>query len=183
MYVTFNKRHRHETSHEILVSKLKDQFGFSDQAVSWLISHLEHRQQCVRFRNIKTSLLNSRTGLPQGSVLSPILFCLYINDLPNICKESECQMYANDSLLCICKDSRLTSEILGRQMLAVSEWLQKNHLTLNHKKTVSMCFSKTKKKNLKFEIPIDTKEIEVVNKFKYLGVTLDPQLKFDRHTV
>ena len=144
MYVTFNKRYRHETSHEILVSKLKDQFGFSDQAVSWLISHLEHRQQCVRLRNIKTSLLNSRTGLLQGSVLNPILFCLCINNLPNICKENEYQMYADDTVFYVsAKTPCLASEILGRQMLAVSEWLQRNHLTLNHKKqTVNVLFNK-----------------------------------------
>lgn len=132
-------------SHEILVSKLRQQFNFSALAVSWLNSYLEYRQQCVRLQNVKTSL-NSKTGLPQGSVLGPILFCLYINDLPTICTDTECQMYADDTVFYVsAKNPCQASEILSRQMVTVSEWLQKNHLTLNHKKTVSMCFSIRKK--------------------------------------
>ena len=66
-------------------------------------------------------------------------------------------------------------------MVGVSEWLQRNHLTLNYKKTVSMCFSIREKVLDKFHITIDAKEIDVVNDFKYLGITLDSQLKFDIH--
>lgn len=61
-------------SHEILVSKLRHEFNFSALAVSWHSSYLEYRQQCVHLQNVKTSFLNSKTGLPQGSVLGPILF-------------------------------------------------------------------------------------------------------------
>ena len=124
----------------------------------------------------------SKTGLPQGSVLGPILFCLYINDLPTICTDTECQMYADDTVFYVsAKNPHQASEILSRQMVGVSEWLQRNHLTLNYKKTVSMCFSIREKVLDKFHITIDAKEIDVVNDFKYLGVTLDSRLKFDIH--
>ena len=66
-------------------------------------------------------------------------------------------------------------------MVSVSDWFQRNHLTLNYKKTVSMCFSVRKKVPENFLITTDAKEIDVVNDFKYLGITLDSQLKFDIH--
>lgn len=156
-------------SHEILVSKLRHQFNFSDlAAANWLSSYLAHRQQCVRLQNVKTPPQNINIGLPQGSVLGPILFCLYINDLPSVCKDTECQMYADDTVFYVsANNSYQASEILSRQMVTVSEWLQRNHLTLNYKKTVSMCFSIRKKVTEKFCITIDRKEIEVVNEFKY----------------
>ena len=134
---------------------------------------LEYRQQYVRLQNVKTSFLISKTGLPQGSVLGPILFCLHINDLPTICTDTECQMYADDTVFYVsAKNPCQSAEILSRQMITVSEWLQRNHLTLNHKKMVSMCFSIRKKALEKFYITINSKEIDVVNEFKHLGITL-----------
>lgn len=91
-------------SHDILVSKLKYQFIFSALVVSWFSSYLAYRQQCVQLQNVKTSL-NRRAGLPQGSVLGPLLFCLHINDLRTIYTGTECQMYADDSVLCLSKES------------------------------------------------------------------------------
>lgn len=73
--------------------------------------------------------------MDNAELIGPILFCLYINDLPTICTDTECQMYADDTVFYIsAKNPCQAAEILSRQMVTVSEWLQRNLLTLNHKK-------------------------------------------------
>lgn len=63
-------------------------------------------------------------GMPQGSILGPLLFCLYINELPNICTEAECQLYADDTVIYVpAKTLDKAAELLNKQMVSVSQWL------------------------------------------------------------
>lgn len=124
-------------NHEVLINKLK-QINFSQQALNWFKSYLDCRQQCVQISGVKSCKL----GVPQGSILGPLLFCLNIHDLPESCKEVGCQMYADDTIIYVTAEtSHLAAEMLTRQLVSVSQWLQDNCLTLNYNKTVSMCFS------------------------------------------
>jgi hypothetical protein len=91
-------------------------------------------------------------------------------------------MYADDTIIYVTAEtSHLAAEMLTRQLVSVSQWLQDNCLTLNYNKTVSMCFSLKNKVLDGFKIKIDQNEIKEVNEFKYLGVIVDSKLKFDSH--
>jgi len=135
-------------------------------------------------RNIRkyTNIRNNEMGFPQGSILGPLLFSLYVIDWPNCCKESKYQLYADDTVIYVSAQTpRLAADILTNEMTVMSQWLQNNRLTLNCSKTVSMCFSIRRKEINGFIIKINQKAIEAVNNFKYLGVILDSHLKFDVH--
>ena len=81
-------------NHSVLLNKLK-QFQLSPEALKWLKSYLEGRQQCVRVNGMNSSMLANSMGVPQG----PLLFTMYINDLTKSCPGVNCQMYADDTII------------------------------------------------------------------------------------
>lgn len=110
----------------------------SSEALQWLCHTWGY--QCVRVNGEKSHLHTNSTGVPQGSVLGPLLFIMYINDLPNCCQGISCQMYADDTVIYVSnKTPSMAAEHLTQALQNVSKWLEPSHLTLNAKKTVSMC--------------------------------------------
>ncbi len=100
-------------NHVVLIIKLK-QINFS-QALNWFKSYLDCRQQCVKINGVKSSLQKCKLGVPQCSILGPLLFCLYINYLLESCKEVDCQMYADDTIIyVIAETSHMAAEMLTR---------------------------------------------------------------------
>ncbi len=85
-------------NHKTLLTKLCS-FNFSSDALKWIESYLTDRFQHVRVQSFKSAALSLSTGLPQGSNLGPLLFSLYINDLPSVCPDVSVQMYADDTLV------------------------------------------------------------------------------------
>ena len=146
-------------------------------------SYLRNRQHYVHVGNISSSQLTLQFGVPQGSVLGPLSFLLYINDLPN-CTKSKVSLFADDIFLKM--ESANLSELriqANKEMKNISNWLIANKLTLNIKKSKYMIIGK--RKNIpteEFSLVLDgTEEILRCKEYKYLGVIIDDKLTWKSH--
>ena len=169
--------------HRLLLEKLVS-YGVGGIELQWFTSYLENRQQRTLVNN---SLSISKTvlcGVPQGSILGPLLFILYINDLPDKIQRCKVLLYADDTALYFSASSPAVLEnILNEEISNVSSWFQTNKLTLNTRKTKVMLFGSAKRVGTfpPLNIKIDDNQIEQVSLFKYLGVWLDCTLTFAHH--
>ena len=167
-------------NHHILLNKLSN-YGIRGVANTWLESYLTNRTQFTSYNgsNSPTSII--RCGVPQGSILGPILFLLYINDLGTISSLLSPIMFADDSNLFMTGKNLpdLTTK-LNQELPSLVEWLRSNRLSLNIGKTHTMIFGKTK--NLAApDIFIDGTRLETVTSTKFLGVILDSELSWKPH--
>ena len=169
---------------EILIKKLK-YYGVMDTSLKWFESYLTNRKQYVEYNNTKSTILDINTGVPQGSILGPLLFIIYTNDIKNISDSFEKIFYADDtSLLNTLINLNKQEDIkeLEKQLDSVYEWLTVNKLTLNISKTKFMIFS-SKNKNINIpNIVLNNQPIENVSEFSFLGVTLSEHMSWRNHT-
>ena len=165
------------------IDKLKH-YGICHKSISLLKSYLSHRKQYVTWNDIDSQYNSINTGVPQGSILGPLLFIIYINDFSKASELFDFIMYADDTTLMsvlnafgINKDMKLNDELHK-----VSEWLLVNRLSLNTDKTKCMIFHQC---NKIVEIPnvkINNVEIECVNNFNLLGININKNLNWKHHT-
>uniref|UniRef100_A0A8C6V2B9 Reverse transcriptase domain-containing protein n=1 Tax=Neogobius melanostomus TaxID=47308 RepID=A0A8C6V2B9_9GOBI len=168
-------------NHLVLLSKLK-QYNLSINTLSWIKSYLAGRSQCVRVSEAVSPLRECTMGVPQGSILGPLLFSLYINDLPSVCDDVDVQMYADDTVIYTDgKDHEQVATKLSKAMDKISIWLNDSCLTLNVSKTATMFFSTKPNKKTYPLITVKGEKIENVNEFRYLGIFLDSRLSFKKH--
>ena len=168
--------------HEILCQKLAH-YGIHHRELSWFKSYLSGRKQFCRINGVDSEIGDLETGVPQGSCLGPLLFLIYINDLPQAIQDSVVSMYADDTSLCYqSSDMTQLSAAINNDLKILDTWLQGNKLTLNVAKTHSMLLcTKQKRKILKSQdesmvLKIRDNELEDVQNTKYLGVQIDSSL-------
>ena len=169
--------------HTILIQKLK-YYGVSDNNLAWFVSYLENRKQYVEYENVSSETTGLRTGVPQGSILGPLLFIIYTNDIANASNFFETILYADDTTLLNPFTGLIatqSSRIINDELNKIHEWLVLNKLSLNVKKTKYMVFSTNKKKIESPTIVLNNTEIERVSNFTFLGVTLDENLSWKSH--
>lgn len=118
--------------HYLLLDKLYS-IGLNQNALLWFNSYLHSRQQCVVFQGCQSDYLLVDKGVPQGSTLGPLLFTIFINDLPQMYSKSFVHLYADDTVI-------YTSNSLQSDFNLVQKWLHSNKLILNKKKTCCMLF-------------------------------------------
>ena len=159
-------------NHSLLLTKFEN-FGIGGQVLSWFSSYLKSRTQCVIWKNRISKELIVKNGVPQGSVLGPVLFILYFNDFVDACKLSTPYFFADDTSLFF--KSRPTSEELITEIHSVSHWLHQNKLDLNESKTFVMNFFETNAYT-----NIQNCPVQKCNTYKYLGVILDANLIFEK---
>ncbi len=124
-------------------------YGMSNQTREWFLSYLSDRKQQAKVNGKLSSERRIRCGVPQGSILGPLLFIIYINDMTKYLNECQARLYADDTALFMQSVSYIDL-ILGLkiEMEFVFEWLKANKLTLNLKKTKFMVFgSKNRLRN------------------------------------
>ena len=163
-------------NHDILIKKL-DHYGFRNNVLDLLISYLSNRKQFVKSGDIESSLLAVVCGVPQGSVLGPLLFILYITDIVN-CGKFESFLFADDAALLLADNKlKVLKKVVKTEVKFLHEWLITNKLTLNLKKTNYMLISNintlSAKDRKRFKITIGKYTIHEVEKTEYLGVVLD----------
>ena len=167
--------------HGILLQKL-ELYGVQDIALKWFDSYLSNRLQYVTYNNVKSDKQNVKCRVPQGSILGPLLFLLYINDLTTVSSTSLSVLFADDTNIFLSgKSLQSMSMTLNEQLTAIYEWLCCNKLSLNVLKTHYMIFTPRNKKVNDINLYINNVPIGRVYVTKFLGVQIDSQLNWKNH--
>ncbi len=169
--------------HAILLRKLKS-VGLDNNSLNWFESYLSSRQQVTSIDYTLSSSLPVSVGVPQGSILGPLLFIIYINDMPNIVKHCKILLYADDTLLYY--SSKSASDIekyVNEDLNLISQWLDQNLLTLNCKKSKFVLFGNNSRLKSFTNISIHVNEHQLARErtFKYLGITFSENLTWSDH--
>ena len=175
--------------HKLLLHKLYN-YGVRGVAHKWVSSYLKDRRQLVQITRVEdgeirefrsTSLPISR-GVPQGSILGPILFSVYINDMVDYLKPAQCVLYADDVNIMITgnteEELHVNTETTTKKLLT---WINYNKLVLNTRKTTAIKFHFPGQKVLHTKLSVDLNEISYSQTIKLLGVSLNENLSWNDH--
>ena len=169
-------------NHNILLKKL-EHYGIRDDAYKWFESYLSNRRQYVFLNGESSEIRNTTCGVPQGSCLGPLLFLIYINDLPNISKLLDFYLFADDTNIYYEADTPERLElVLNKELKHLHTWLIVNRLSLNIDKTNFVVFHPYNKPSKhKITLKIQKKAISEKNHVKYLGIMIDSGLTWQDH--
>ncbi len=169
--------------HEILLKKLH-LYGIKGTTYAWFKSYIQNRKSICLMNGKKSHATEITCGVPQGSNLGPILFLLYINDLPKCLETTKANLFADDTnLSCAGLDANEIETKLKRDLENVHSWLRCNKLTLNDSKTEFMIIG-SRHHVIKFEdipkisLAIRDNNIKRVTNKRSLGFIIDDQLKW-----
>lgn len=172
-------------NHSILLKKLEKFFYFSSSACNLLSSYLTGRSQVVYFNGKNSDELYLNRGVPQGSILGPLLFCLFINDLPNILAHCKVQMYADDVQIyssTSINDINMCVDNINHDLANVYNWAVINGLCINPLKSKCIFLSKHNRTVIdNIQLKINTDIIEFVDSSKNLGVIFNNKLTWSNH--
>ena len=168
--------------HNILIKKLKF-YGVSDGPGKLLESYLSNRKQFVVFDDIDSQVLDLKTGVPQGSILGPLLFLIYINDIVKSSNFSKFILFADDTTIFapINTNNKETANIINMELEKIITWLKLNKLSLNISKTKFCIFHKVQRKVSILEIQIENTVISNPEVVDFLGFRLDENLNWNDH--
>ena len=169
--------------HRLLLSKLEE-IGLNSFLVNWIADYLTGRTQAVVLNGVSSKPLPVLSGVPQGSVLGPLLFLLYINDIncAGISSGSKLVLYADDILLYRPVQSQEDYVALQRDVDVLAAWSAGKRLMFNPKKCKAMLIScKRSKKTIPQQLLLNGSPIETVDCYKYLGINITSDLSWTKH--
>jgi hypothetical protein len=179
-------------NHERLMRKL-EKYGIRGKTYDWVKDYLKDRKQCTEISQIvyeRNSLVKTQfrstfrinsSGVPQGTIIAPLLFLCYINDLPHATQHKPI-LFADDTTLIIkCDKTEPYNETLNKALADTATWLKTNNLQINTIKTKIMEFRSYNTNELNIQLKYDNEYIQNVDSFKILGIILDKHLNFKEH--
>ena len=167
-------------NHSILIHKLTH-YGIRGPAREWLISYLSNRFQYTEIDNVKSDLKPICCGVPQGSILGPLLFLIYINDVTECSLLLKFLLFADDTNAFISGSNiKILQSTLNSELLKLSSWFRANRLSLNVAKSCFVVFG-NKYFPSNFDIAIDGTRLPRANTTKFLGVHIDEKLTWKNH--
>lgn len=180
LYVDFSSAFNTMQPH-ILLNKLIA-MNVNSYVLRWIFSFLSERPQYTTLYNVKSNILTTNTGAPQGCVMSPVLFSLYTDDCRSVCSNCTIVKYADDTVI-LGKISDDKCDEYVSQVNQFVDWCKSNYLDLNIKKTKEMIIDyRTKNRSIPDPIIIDSETVDRVEEYKYLGLMIDNQLKGSANT-
>ena len=174
--------------HKILLKKLK-MYGVTGLEYDWFTSYLDNRKQFCRVDGTSSGVRGINCGVPQGSCLGPLLFLIYINDLPFSLQKCHVSMYADDTAISLSSKSidDLQND-LNLDLLNLQDWLHANKLSLNVVKTQSLIIGSGPSIRMIENQPdappsfsIGDQDIEMITYTRYLGVQIDSKINWGKH--
>ena len=169
-------------NHNILLMKL-EHYGRRESALLWFATYLNKRKQFVSINGENSELRELSCGVPQGSVLGPLLFLIYINDLPNISNKLDIFLFADDTNMYYENESfKELEKIVNKELKNLYLWLSINRLALNIEKTNFLIFHLFNKP-LKYNVILKIHKKAILEKqnIKYLGIIIDSTPSWKAH--
>ena len=169
--------------HLILVSKLES-MGVTGVELQWFKHYLSNRRIRTSVNNVLSDERLTTKGVPQGSLLGPLLFIICINDINSAFNTCKVHLYADDTVIYYSHTNpKVVENVLNKEINSLDAWMNKNNLKINYDKTVCMLLGTHDmlKKQPLLNIKIKEQQLSQVKSFKYLGVHVDEKLKWDVH--
>ena len=159
--------------HKILLQKLKI-YGIKNVPLQWFESYLSERTQYITYNSVKSTREKVNCEVPQGSILGPLLFLLYINNLSSVSEYCYSVLFADDTNVLISGENiDVLCSRLNEELESIREWLCCNKLSLNFSKTHYMIFTPRNKIVHDIDVKIHGVSVERVYATKFLGVIID----------
>ena len=166
--------------HSKLIKKIQS-YGIKGNLINWIIDLLSHRKQRIRINNIFSNWQEVISGIPQGSVIGPLLFVIFINNLPDVIKNSHIFLFADDMKLFNPIYNEDNCNILQKDLTSAEKWSETSLLKFHPDKCCNMRIGRSSIRNDGYTMGKDQKTINKAETVKDIGVTFDSSLNFEAH--